>query len=486
MIFSRRATHVSLALALSVLILLGGIPPAYGQTPDASEAVARDVIVKVPIPAPINAADSNPVERGIAPSSLALYFDPQQGSSSADITRRALEANGELAAARLEIERARARLRQSGLRPNPTVDFEQTTGRLTGSAGESETSIGVSLPLELGGKRRRRIELAQAELEAVEAEVAERERRLTAEVLALYLEALAALRELEITEGLTDLDLKTVVFVQARVNEGETAPLELNLLRAEVERLRSRRTLVEGRLQSALIRLKGLAGIPLQEPLRLREDISTASLREPPASLEASVEIALRTRPDLRLARLNEEVANAGLRLVRAQGTPGLTAFTRYTLSRSAFDDTPVGVLNDRDRLLTFGVSVELPVFNRNQGAKAEAATAIVQARRRREFAEATVRAEVASAYARYEAARTSLLTFEQGVINRSNENLKVIRAVYELGEIRITDLITEQRRLLDSQREFTEAMAERYRALADLQLSIGTPLVQSATPTKE
>lgn len=485
MIFSRRATS-ALALALSVLMLPGGIPPASGQTQDASGAVAREAIVKVPILAPTKATDSNLVERRITPSSVALYFDPQQGSSSADITRRALEYNGELAAARLEIERARARLLQDGLRPNPTVDFEQTTGRLTGSVGESETSVGVSLPLELGGKRRRRIELAEAELEAVEAEVAERERRLTAEVLALYVEALAALRELEITEGLTDLDLKTVVFVQARVNEGETAPLELNLLRAEVERLRSRRTLVEGRLQSALIRLKSLAGIPLQEPLRLREDISTASLREPPASLEASVEIALRTRPDLRLARLNEEVANAGLRLARAQGTPNLTAFTRYTLSRSAFDDTPVGVLNDRDKLLTFGVSVELPVFNRNQGAKAEAATAIVQARRRREFAEATVRAEVASAYVRYEAARVSLLTFEQGVINRSNENLKVIRAVYELGEIRITDLINEQRRLLDSQREFTEAMAERYRALADLQLSIGTPLVHNATTTKE
>ncbi len=486
MIFSQRATRRSYALVLSVLILLGGIPPAYGQNTDASGIVARDVIVKVPVLTSTKAIESNPVEKRIAPSSVALYFDPQQGSTSQDIARRALEANGELAAARLEIERARARLRQAGLRPNPTVDFEQTTGRLTGSAGESETSVGVSLPLELGGKRRRRIELAEAELEAVEAEIAERERRLTAEVLALYAEALAALRELEITEGLTELDLKTVVFVQARVNEGETAPLELNLLRAEVERLRSRRALVEGRLQSALIRLKSLADIPLQEPLRLRDGLSTASLREPPASLEAAVEIALRTRPDLRLARLNEEVANAGLQLARAQGTPNLTAFTRYTLSRSAFDDTPVGVLNDRDKLLTFGVSVELPVFNRNQGAKAEAATAIVQARKRREFAEATVRAEVASAYARYEAARVALLTFEQGVISRSNENLKIIRAVYELGEIRITDLINEQRRLLDSQREFTEAMAERYRALADLQLSIGAPLVQSTTTMKE
>jgi cobalt-zinc-cadmium efflux system outer membrane protein len=131
------------------------------------------------------------------------------------------------------------------LRPNPILEFEQTTGRLTGSAGERETIVGVALPVELGGKRHRRIELAQAELEAAEAEVADRERRLTSEVYGAYAEALAALRELAITEDLNDIDLQTTRFVQARVNEGETAPLELNLLRVEVDRLRSRRALVE-------------------------------------------------------------------------------------------------------------------------------------------------------------------------------------------------------------------------------------------------
>src|SRR5687768_11093772 len=54
-------------------------------------------------------------------STLTRYFDPAQGSSSDDLVRRALTSNGELVAVRLEIERARARLRQAGLRPNPTL-----------------------------------------------------------------------------------------------------------------------------------------------------------------------------------------------------------------------------------------------------------------------------------------------------------------------------------------------------------------------------
>jgi len=355
---------------------------------------------------------------------------------------------------------------------------EQTTGRFTGSAGERETSIGVSLPLEIAGQRKRRIELAQAQLEATEAEVANRERHLTAEVFAAYAEALAALRELEITEGLNEIDLQTTRFVQARVNEGESAPIELNLLQVEVDRLKSRRVLVEGRLQATLLRLKNLAGIPFDEPLRLRDNLSTSQSQwQRPASLDAGVEIALRTRPDLRLARLNLEVARAGLSLARSQAAPDLVASTKYIQNRSVFNETPVGPISDRDKLLTFGVSVGIPVFNRNQGAKAEAALATTQAERRREFLETVVRSEVASAYARADAVQRALLTFDQGVIARSNDNIRAIRAAYQIGEFKITDLLAEQRRLLDSQREFTEALAERYRALADLRTAIGAPL---------
>ena len=364
-------------------------------------------------------------------------------------------------------------MRQAGVRPNPTLDFEQKTGRLTGSTGERETSIGVSLPLEVAGQRRRRIDLAQAELEATEAEVAERERRLAGEVLGAYAEALSALRELEITEGLNDLDLQTTRFVQARVNEGETAPIELSLLQVEVDRLKSRRALVEGRLQAGLLRLKSMSGIPLTEPLRLRESLSTTPWQRPD-TVDAAIEIALRTRPDLRFARLNEEAARAGLKLVRAQAAPDVVASTKYSQVHSVFDETPVGPIRDRDKLLTFGVSVGIPVFNRNSGAKAEAALVITQATRRREFLETVIRSEVASAYVRVDAVQKALLIFDQGVIGRSNDNIRAIRAAYQIGEFKITDLLAEQRRLLDSQRDFTETLTERYRALADLQSAMG------------
>ena len=470
--FLRKRTRPSASLVILLSIALGAVDSVSAQSSSGLPVAERDKDLVVMS----NDRPSVPTEptTGILTPMLARYFDPVQGVSSNDLVRRALASNAELAAARLDIERARARLRQAGLRPNPALDYEQTTGRFTGAAGESEISVGLAVPLELGGKRRRRIELARAEFEAAAAEVADRERRLTNEVRAFYAEALASIRELGTLEDLNNLDLQTTRFVQARVNEGETAPIELNQLRVEVERLRSRRSLVEGRLQASLLRLKSLTGVPANELVRLREDIASPGLAPPPASLESAIEIALRNRPDLKLARLNVEVAQAGLRLARSYGVPDVTPFTRYSQGRSVFDDTPVGVLRDRDKLITFGVSVGIPVFNRNQGAKAEATAAITQAERRLEFLDAVVRSEVQSAYARYEAARAAVSTFEQGVIPRSAENIRTIRAAYQIGAFSITDLLVEQRRLVDAQREFTEALAEQYRALADIQAAIG------------
>jgi cobalt-zinc-cadmium efflux system outer membrane protein len=410
---------------------------------------------------------------GAPENRIAGYVDPVQGSSSIDLARRALRSNAQLAAARLDVDRARARLRQAGLRLNPSVDVQQLNG-VFGTTGERGTTVAFSLPLELWGQRGRRIDLARAEFEASEAEIADRERRLASEMRAVYVETLAALRDLDVTQKLHSLDVETARIVEIRVEEGDAAPLELNLLRAEVDRLRARRELIEGRLQAAALRLKQVVGIPPDETLQLREALDAPLLPAPPASLDAAIEIALRTRPDLRLARLNEEVARAGYRLARAQAAPQVTAFVQYSNILGTFDETPIGLLTDRDRIFGYGVSITLPILNRNQGAKAEAQLAITQAQRRREFTESLVRAEVAAAYRRYEAAQASVQTYERGVIARSEQNVQTMRAAYQAGAFRVTELLVEQRRLVDSQRELTEALTERYRALSELRAAMG------------
>ncbi len=404
------------------------------------------------------------------------YYSQAEGLPLTEIVRRAFENNGELKIARLEVEKAKARLMQAGLRPIPTLEVEQSTGSLVGSPGDRELSVGVSVPIDVYGQRGRRIDLAKAEITLKEAEVVARQRELAGQVFVAYTEALAALRELQVLEELLDLDLETVKFVQIRVTEGETAPLELNLLQTEVERLRARRQLVEGKLQAAVSKLKFYAGIPFEEPLKLREEISKASLPLLPSTIETSIAVGLKSRPEIRLAELDEQLATAGLRLIRSQSKPDVTAYTRYTQGRAGFDD-PRGEFFQRDRSLTFGVAIGLPIFNKNQGAKAEAQIAIRQAQERRIFAEQVVKNEIIIAFQRIEAARRALTILETAVLPRSRENVLTIRRVYEIGELKITDLIAEQRKLLEANRDLTETLTERYRAHTDLFIALGIVL---------
>ncbi|WP_316316844.1 TolC family protein, partial [Clavibacter michiganensis] len=129
--------------------------------------------------------------------------------------------------------------------------------------------------------------------------------------------------------------------------------------------LRARRQLTEGKLQAAISKLKFFAGVPYEEPLKLREEISTATLPQLPSTIETGISVALRTRPEIRVAELEEQLASAGLRLVRAQSKPDVTAYTRYTQGRSVVE-LPTGAFPQRDRGLTFGVAIGLPIFNKN------------------------------------------------------------------------------------------------------------------------
>jgi cobalt-zinc-cadmium efflux system outer membrane protein len=295
-------------------------------------------------------------------------------------------------------------------------------------------------------------------------------------VLSAYVDALAAARELQITDGLKTLDDQTVRVVRTRVEQGDAPPLELNLLLTETARLDSERALAQGRLDAALTPLRILVGAEPADPLPLGNAQVVLSARPAvPSGLEVAISAALETRPDLRLARLNEAVTEAGLRLSRAQRIPDLEVSGALSMSRNFLNPDGALPIVDRDRAVTVGVSVPLPLFNRNQGAIAEAQVAIRQARMRRIFAEQTVRSEVTSAYQRLTAALSAADIFDDRVTNQSADNLRVVRAAYQLGEFRVTEVIMQQRQLLEAEREQAGALVERWRAAADLAAAMAT-----------
>jgi len=389
----------------------------------------------------------------------------------------ALAHNGELVATRREIEAAQALVKQAGLRPNPRLDIE---GLRQMNGKDNSVSTSATLPLELGGRRAARIAVAQRELELREHELANRERLLAAEVRINFGEALAQALKLAFTEELLANNQRGYNLIAARVSEGATAPLEQNMALVELNRLRSMRENVEGKLEVLLLELRNLIGMPSEQPLRLRGDFN--NLIDQPAPVALETERALHERPDLLAARTMESLGTARIELARAAGRWDAGVMAGYERMNSSFsvfgvnDNGQLQPVQDVFHFLKFGVSLDLPVRNKNQGAIEAAVVETEAARQRREFAELTVRREVAVAYAKYDRAARAMEIFRNGVRDQAKANLDIVRQTYELGSITLLDYIAEQRRFIELETDFIDAQLATYSARVEIERATASP----------
>jgi cobalt-zinc-cadmium efflux system outer membrane protein len=92
----------------------------------------------------------------------------------------------------------------------------------------------------------------------------------------------------------------------------------------------------------------------------------------------------------------------------------------------------------------------------------------------RREFLERGVPLEVAAAYERWAAALRNRDLMSNQILSQSQANLSVIREAYQLGQLRLLDVLNEQRRLFDTELAVLDARFEVARALVDLERSTG------------
>jgi outer membrane protein, heavy metal efflux system len=426
------------------------------------------------------------INPSLSNSSLARYFDPQSGITVDQTLAYALEHNGELLAARKEIDAASALVKQAAFRANPKVDASVAK---TISGTDNTITVNGMLPLELGGRRPARIRVAERELEMRQQDVADRERMIAAAVRVKFGEAMAAVLKLGFDEDLIATSQHGYNLVAARVTEGGTAPLEQNMLLVELNRLRSMRESAEGKAQIEMLELRNLIGMTPDEPLRLRGDFNDVIAPLPP--LADATERALTERPDLKLAKAAESFAEARIEQARSEGRLDASLIAGYQRMDFGY---PLNGINDAGQLrpiqgsfhyLTVGVSLDLPVRNKNQGGIEAALAEAEGAKRRRQFLELTVRREVASAYAQYNSSARATEIFRVGVKDQANANLDVVRQTYELGSKTLIDYLGEQRRSIDLQNEYIDALLNTYKARVEIERAIASPIASRQQVTQ-
>ncbi|MCZ2154040.1 MAG: TolC family protein [Bryobacterales bacterium] len=411
----------------------------------------------------------------------AFSIDQTNGISVEELTELAIQRNEDFLAARQRLDEARGLRVQAGLRPNPTLEINVANGAVLGSPGEREFNAGYSQLLELGGKRTRRLEVAAAGEQLAETEIREWERLLRAEIKQRFAEALAAHRNFEISNSLLELNQHSLEIAEARYRQGEAARLEPGILKVEVGRIRADRLRYESQEREAAMELRLLAGMASDAPLRLKGNLTPRLIQ---MSETDAIDAALKQRPDLQAAVREEALRESEIRLAKAEATPDLTATGRYTQSSSRFDQfglsgtgTALEAIRATDNTVGVGVSLDLPFRNRNKGNIQAAIARNHAAGLRRNYLEHSVRRDVINAFNRYNAAMQAVQVFDTDVLKQAQENVSTLRTAYDARELRLLDVINEQRRLIETQAAYTEVLREAYLALSDLEKAVGAPV---------
>ena len=391
-----------------------------------------------------------------------------------DLVAQALADNPDLQATQAEVNVAHGRLQQAGLRPNPMLDL----GVQKNVAGpDHNLTASVVVPLDLNGRKAGRVGVAAGDLEMKRAQVADRARRLRAEVRMKAGELLAAQRNLHFTEELLQVNRDALGLLRTRVSQGATPPLEENLLRVEVNRLEASRRRLASQVEVLTLQLKALLGLGPEAPLALRGDLHPAPVR---LELSEGLTQALAARSDLLVARAEVAMAEAMIHKEQAEGRWDASVNVGYMRQDFGYDLRGLTAsggtqpIQDVFHYVGAGVSITLPVRNQNQGNIAAALASTTAAQRRLASVTLTVRQEVTAAFTQSEAAQGALDIYTQGVREVARQNLEVVRQTYELGRTSLLDLIAEQRRYIDIETGYTEALKQAYDAVVDIERAVG------------
>lgn len=415
-----------------------------------------------------------PAEQHEHEPGASQYIDPVGGLTLDEAIARALEQEPGLRASRSDIDAARGARVQAGRQPNPQL----TVSREIQHAGsDRQLNMTLAWPVE-AYRRRGRVGVADQEIVAAEQSASDEARRLAADVRMKYGGLVAAVREVTVSDDLVDTLTRQLELVRARVDQGAAPPLERDVLQVELQRLQAERMLQTGHADHAMIELKRLLGLAPESPLAVRHTLEELVQRDGAPPGDASATAA--ERSDVREAAAHVRIAEARVDEARREGRWDLTLVGSFTRMDASFPQrglNSLGAAVDIHGVFNFvgvGATVTMPLRNRHDGGIAEARAEQLGAAARLEAATLTAQAEIAAARARDEHSQRAVAVYSTGARALARRNLDTIGQTAALGRATTFDVLAEQRRFLDVERAYTNALSQAYETRVMLRLALG------------
>ncbi|TSE33936.1 Cobalt-zinc-cadmium resistance protein CzcC [Tepidimonas fonticaldi] len=379
----------------------------------------------------------------------------------------ALEANLDLTVAQREIEAVEGQVIQGRVRPNPELAYsleDQRTPTRT-------QSVQINLPIELGGKRAARIAAAERGRDVAVEELNTRRVEIRAAVVAAFFETLAAQERAALAQASVDLAKRATDAVAKRVAAGKVSPVEETKARVAEAGVRVELAQAQSEQRNARARLASLLGA---NPPRFT--LVSGNVEELPAvpSLD-NVQQRLSTSPTLRRMQLEVERRRSLVDVERSKRIPDVT------FSLGVKRPTEL----QRNQLL-FGVSVPLPLFDRNQGNLLEALKREDKARDELQALNIRVSTDVLQARERLESIRREVDVLQQDVLPGAKSAYDAATVGFENGKFNFLEVLDAQRTYFAAKSQYLKALAEAHRTAADIDRVLGESGANATQPANK
>jgi outer membrane protein TolC len=473
---------------LAVVLLGGGGTIAEARTAAGSTSLEDPTVAATggerPLAAPRAQSPAPLVEVGGRLARLATAAraagqvpEPAPGPAAPPARLTLREALDEALARNPDLLAMRRQLEADVLAPEPErslmapmIEVQAVEWPLdTPNPARAKLMVMASQQLPGRGKRALRVRLAERQAGVTRAALAVREQQVAAEVKQAWADALLGRRTTETLRRTADLLRQLADVASARYAAGRLA--QQDVLKAVVERsmLEEQIVTADEQARMAMVRLNALLGRHPGDPIDIATDAAGEAALPAAADLER---LALERQPELAEADAEIALAEAALALVRRERAPDLIVAGGFM------------VMPDERNAWTARLGLTWPqapwVRGRIEATERAAAAAVEAARARRLALETRIRQSVHEAWVRADAAGARAALIRTSVVSQALHTMEIARAAYQADRGDFLDVIDNQRRLLEAELQWHRAVADRDRAIADLERAVGGDIALS------
>jgi outer membrane protein, heavy metal efflux system len=369
---------------------------------------------------------------------------------------RAFSANPTIAAARLRgaINLAALGVARERLNPEAAVEIAKETPR---------QSFGVAVPLELGGKRAKRIAVGEATVRSGEAEIAATVAQVRNDVRRAYYGVVVADGRLMLLNEMRDIAARVRDTAQQRFEAGSAPRLEVMQAQLTLVSAENEATAAQGSAVAARAQLNALLG----QPLETVTSLSTAVDAGGPVTTEAAMTLAQTANTELIVIDRQIETQRARILLAQALQVPDV--IPTATLTHDAQPEFTYG--------WRAGLAVTLPLFTSHRAGVLVEQTTLDQLNAQRQATLVRINGAVTSAAVTVQAQRQLYTRYRDEIIPQAQQVEQLAQESYQLGQTGIAALLQALQATRDARLRAIDAVSLFQNALADLERAIGAPL---------